>query len=154
MAAPTRILLVDSDEAFLEPLQFVLNQAGYETFVARDGNAALAMVDQTSPDLMVIEAVLPRRSGFAVLENLVHRTFPVILTTNSLAQGQKQWAERLGAFELLRKPFALSALLESIERAIKGRQTPRAIEPLTKSLPGGGIGSIFVSKALLNQLIA
>jgi DNA-binding response OmpR family regulator len=154
MATPIRILLVDSDEAFLEPLQYVLNQAGYATFVARDGNAALAMVEQTSPDLLVIEAVLPRRSGFAVLENLGPRPFPVILTTNSLAQGQKQWAERLGTFDFLRKPFAMSALLESIERAVKGRVASKPLDPISKVIPGGGIGSVFLSKALLTQLSA
>lgn len=151
MADRIRVLLVDSDEAFLEPLQFVLAQSGYETYVARDGNAAMAMVEQTSPDLMVIEAVLPRRSGFAVLENLGPLSFPVIVTTNSMAQGQKQWADRLGSFDFFRKPFAMNALVDAIERALKGCCSSGAIESVAKTFGGA---PIFAHKPMLTELTA
>jgi DNA-binding response OmpR family regulator len=118
MSSGKRILLVDCDEAFLEALSYVLREGGHEVAIARDGNEALAKVEQFMPDLMVIEGVLPRRSGYAVLSALHPAPFPVVFTSNSLASGQKQWAADLGVQDYFRKPFAMTGLVAAIERRL------------------------------------
>jgi len=71
-----RILLVDDDREIVESMRIALESAGYEILVARDGNQGLVMVERDDPDLLILDMMMPRRSGFLVLEK-VRRTRPV-----------------------------------------------------------------------------
>ncbi|MCH2116743.1 MAG: response regulator, partial [Pirellulales bacterium] len=65
-----RILLVDDDAEIIESLRLALEANGYEILVARDGNQGLALVEREDPDLVVLDMMMPKRSGFLVLERL------------------------------------------------------------------------------------
>jgi DNA-binding response OmpR family regulator len=116
-----RILLVDDDREIVESMRIALAAAGYEILVARDGNQGLVMVERDDPDLLILDMMMPRRSGFLVLEK-VRRTRPVplrvIMITANEGNRHKAYAEMLGVDDYIRKPFAMDRLLESVDRLL------------------------------------
>jgi CheY-like chemotaxis protein len=116
-----RILLVDDDVEIVESMRTVLESRGYEILVARDGNQGLVMAEKEGPDLVVLDMMMPKRSGFLVLEKL-RRGNPnpvrVIMITANEGSRHKAYAEMLGVDDYIRKPFAMDRLLASIDRLL------------------------------------
>jgi DNA-binding response OmpR family regulator len=120
-AGRKRILLVDDDPEIIETLKIALQAKQYEVLIARDGNQGLAMAERDDPDLVILDMMMPKRSGFLVLEKL-RRTRPVplrvIMITANEGSRHKAYAEMLGVDDYIRKPFGLDRLLESVERLL------------------------------------
>jgi DNA-binding response OmpR family regulator len=116
-----RILLVDDDREIVESMRIALAASGYEILIARDGNQGLVMVERDDPDLVILDMMMPKRSGFLVLEK-VRRTRPVplrvIMITANEGSRHKAYAEMLGVDDYIRKPFAMDRLLESVDRLL------------------------------------
>ena len=116
-----RILLVDDDPEIIESMRTVLESRGYQILVARDGNQGLAMAENDGPDLVVLDMMMPKRSGFLVLEKL-RRSSPnpvrVIMITANEGSRHKAYAEMLGVDDYIRKPFAMDRLLDSVDRLL------------------------------------
>ena len=116
-----RILLVDDDQEIVESMRTVLETRGYQILVARDGNQGLVMAESEEPDLVVLDMMMPKRSGFLVLEKL-RRSRPdpmrVIMITANEGSRHKAYAEMLGVDDYIRKPFAMERLLESVDRLL------------------------------------
>lgn len=121
VAATKRVLLVDDDFEIIDSLRMLLEAKGYTILIARDGNQGLAMAEREDPDLMILDMMMPKRSGFLVLEKL-RRTRPVpmkiIMITANEGSRHKAYAEMLGVDDYIRKPFAMDRLLESVEKLI------------------------------------
>jgi DNA-binding response OmpR family regulator len=127
-AAPTaaatakkRILLVDDDAEIVESIRAVLEARGYSILVARDGNQGLALAERENPDLVILDMMMPKRSGFLVLEKLRRtRVVPirVIMITANEGSRHKAYAEMLGVDDYIRKPFAMDRLMESVDRLL------------------------------------
>ena len=119
--AGKRILLVDDDAEIVESMRTVLESRGYEILVARDGNQGLVLAEGEEPDLVVLDMMMPKRSGFLVLEKL-RRSRPnpmrVIMITANEGSRHKAYAEMLGVDDYIRKPFAMDRLLESVDRLL------------------------------------
>ncbi len=60
------VLLVDDEPNIILSLEFLIEQAGYEARVARDGEAALKSIEERKPDLILLDVMMPKRDGFAV----------------------------------------------------------------------------------------
>jgi DNA-binding response OmpR family regulator len=118
---PRRILLVDDDAEIIDAMKYALESRGYQVLVARDGNQGLAIAEKDDPDLVILDMMMPKRSGFLVLEKL-RRTRPVpvrvIMVTANEGSRHKAYAEMLGVDDYLRKPFAMDKLLEAVERLL------------------------------------
>jgi DNA-binding response OmpR family regulator len=116
-----RILLVDDDREIVESMRVALDATGYEVLVARDGNQGLAMAEREDPDLVILDMMMPKRSGFLVLEKL-RRSRPVplrvIMITANEGSRHKAYAEMLGVDDYIRKPFAMARLLDSVGRML------------------------------------
>lgn len=116
-----RVLLVDDDTEIMESMRTVLESRGYEILVARDGNQGLMMAEKEEPDLVVLDMMMPKRSGFLVLEKL-RRSRPVpmkvIMITANEGSRHKAYAEMLGVDDYIRKPFAMDRLLASIDKLL------------------------------------
>lgn len=116
-----RILLVDDDQEIVEAMRITLEAKGYTILVARDGNQGLAMAEREDPDLVILDMMMPKRSGFLVLERL-RRTRPVplrvIMITANEGSRHKAYAEMLGVDDYIRKPFPMDRLLESVRRLL------------------------------------
>ena len=65
-----KVLVVDDDAEIIDSVRYALEGAGYEVVVARDGNQGLALAEREDPDLIVLDMMMPKRSGFLVLEKL------------------------------------------------------------------------------------
>jgi DNA-binding response OmpR family regulator len=120
-AGGRRILLVDDDPEIVESMRTVLESRGYSILVARDGNQGLVMAEKEAPDLVVLDMMMPKRSGFLVLEKL-RRSSPnpvrVIMITANEGSRHKAYAEMLGVDDYIRKPFAMDRLLASVDRLL------------------------------------
>jgi DNA-binding response OmpR family regulator len=120
-AGGKRVLLVDDDVEIMESMRTVLESRGYEILVARDGNQGLVMAESENPDLVVLDMMMPKRSGFLVLERL-RRSRPVpmrvIMITANEGSRHKAYAEMLGVDDYIRKPFAMDRLLDSVQRLL------------------------------------
>ncbi len=124
-----RILLVDDDREIVEAMRIALEAKGYHILVAWDGNQGLAMAEREDPDLVILDMMMPKRSGFLVLERL-RRTRPAPLRPNSKAKRKvimitanegtrhKAYAEMLGVDDYIRKPFPMDRLLGSVDRLL------------------------------------
>jgi DNA-binding response OmpR family regulator len=119
--AAKRILIVDDDYEIIESIRLALEARGHKILVARDGNQGLAMAEREDPDLLILDMMMPKRSGFLVLEKL-RRTRPVpmrvIMITANEGSRHKAYAEMLGVDDYIRKPFAMDRLMESVEKLL------------------------------------
>jgi DNA-binding response OmpR family regulator len=116
-----RILLVDDDAEIVESLRLTLESNGYTVLVARDGNQGLALSERENPDLVILDMMMPKRSGFLVLEKMRRtRETPlrVIMITANEGSRHKAYAEMLGVDDYIRKPFPMDRLIESVQRLI------------------------------------
>jgi DNA-binding response OmpR family regulator len=119
--APKTILLVDDDYEIVESMRTVLEGKGYRVLVARDGNAGLAVAERESPDLIVLDMMMPKKSGFLVLEKLKSRPgglIPTIMITANEGSRHRAYAEFLGVKDYIRKPFAMEKLVRSIDKIL------------------------------------
>ena len=116
-----RILLVDDDPEIIDSLRYALSSKGFEILIARDGNQGLAMAEREDPDLVILDMMMPKRSGFLVLERL-RRTRPIpmriIMITANEGSRHKAYAEMLGVDDYIRKPFAMDRLVDSVKRLL------------------------------------
>jgi two-component system response regulator MprA len=111
------VLVVEDDERLLFAITEALGDAKYETRVAVDGHAAIQRLATFSPDVIVLDLMMPFVSGFEFL-NWLKRSgmrVPVVLSTNA----DEHTADRLGAAVMLSKPFTLDQLLDAITAALK-----------------------------------
>lgn len=118
---PKRVLLVDDDRDIIESMRIALEAKGHEVLVAHDGNQGLATVEREDPDLVILDMMMPKRSGFLVLEKLRRtRRVPirVIMVTANEGSRHKAYAEMLGVDDYLRKPFPMDRLMESVTRLL------------------------------------
>ena len=116
-----RILIVDDDAEIVESLRYALEAKKYTVLIARDGNQGLAMAERENPDLVILDMMMPKRSGFLGLEKLRRtRAVPlkVIMITANEGSRHKAYAEMLGVDDYIRKPFAMERLVESVDRLL------------------------------------
>ena len=116
------ILLVDDDPDMLTALQTVLDGSGANLETAGDGNQAIEKAASFDPDLVILDAMLPKRSGFLVLEKLKGATKKkgqrplIIMITGNTGKRHQTWAESLGVDGYLNKPFRMERLVERMEQ--------------------------------------
>lgn len=117
------ILLVDDDKDILAAMQMALADLGADVYASGDGNDAVVQAESRNPDLVVLDMMLPKRSGFLVLEKLKRgkkKTDPprVIMVTGNQGSRHKTYAESLGVDAYLNKPFRMEKLLEAVRKLL------------------------------------
>jgi DNA-binding response OmpR family regulator len=116
-----KILLVDDEEEFVTTLAERLELRGLQARAALNGEAALKMIEADTPEIVILDIMMPGIGGFEVLRRIKaqHPRLPVILLTGrgSTAEGIK--GMRLGAFDYLMKPLNIEELLKKMQEAIK-----------------------------------
>ena len=126
MGAPfdgKKILIVDDDPDILTAIAATFHETGAEIAKAADGNAAVEAAGTEKPDLIVLDAMLPKRSGFLVLEKLKAKkprgAKPyVIMITGNQGKRHQEWALSLGVDDYFNKPFRMERLLRSAEQLL------------------------------------
>lgn len=114
------ILIVDDDQDLLTAMTTSLAETGATVETAADGAKAVNLAESLEPDLIVLDIMLPQKSGFLVLEKLKQMASAprVIMITGNQGRRHKQYAEALGVDVYLNKPFRMEALLEAAEKLI------------------------------------
>ncbi len=126
----TRVLIVEDDSDILNLLSYNVQAAGFDVVTAVDGNAALAMVRQHSPDLVLLDLMIPGIDGFEVCRELKRgletRNIPVIMLTARGEEVDRIVGLELGADDYVVKPFSPRELILRI-RAVLRRSAPEAM---------------------------
>jgi two-component system response regulator RegX3 len=119
----TRILVVEDEESFSDPLSYLLRREGYEVAVADDGPAALEEFDRNGADLVLLDLMLPGLPGTEVCRQLrVRSKVPVIMLTAKDGEIDKVVGLELGADDYVTKPYSSRELVARI-RAVLRRGT-------------------------------
>jgi DNA-binding response OmpR family regulator len=118
-----KILVVDDDADVLSTITAALSNTGATLLSASDGNSAVDIAEKEQPDLIVLDMMLPKRSGFLVIERIKARkpkgSKPfIIMITGNLGTRHKTYAESLGVDDYLNKPFRIDRLLGSMDRLL------------------------------------
>lgn len=118
------ILVVDDDPDIVAAIKAAFNEMGAVVLTAGDGNTAVELATSKNPDLMVLDAMLPGRSGFLVLEKLKRgaaaKECPnIIMITGNLGKRHQAWAQSLGVDAYINKPFRMERLIQSAETLLK-----------------------------------
>ncbi|MBI5717324.1 MAG: response regulator [Burkholderiales bacterium] len=116
------ILIADDEPNIVLSLEFVLQEEGYRVRVARDGQEALDALAAELPDLLLLDVMLPRVSGFEVCErirtNARWRGLRVVMLSAKGREVEVQKGLALGADAYVTKPFAIKELLAEVARQL------------------------------------
>lgn len=119
-----RVLLIEDEPNIIEAIRFILSRDGYSVDAHSDGSTAIKTIETKSPDMVILDVMLPNRSGFDILRDLREqddtRNLPVLMLT---ARGQKkdrEMAERFGASQFMTKPFSNSEMLNAVHSLLAG----------------------------------
>jgi DNA-binding response OmpR family regulator len=127
----TKILIVEDDAGLRQGLEINLRLENYETVQAADGDEAIQMFNAHNPDLVLLDLMLPKRSGFDVLEQIRKSAqTPVILLTARGQETDKVRGLRGGADDYVTKPFGLQELFARIDAVMRRSESIRAAENL------------------------
>ncbi len=114
------ILVADDEPSILLSLQVLLQKAGFAVHLARDGEEALAAVEDVRPHLILLDAMMPKRDGFDVCQTLradpVHRDVPIIMLTAKSRDIEREKGMALGATDYVTKPFSTRDLVTTVRK--------------------------------------
>jgi DNA-binding response OmpR family regulator len=120
-AAATNILVIDDDPDILATVAFALEQVGYDVSTANNGEAGLTLAYQTRPSLMVVDMMMPKRSGFLVIESLrkdYSEPIKIIMMTANEGERHESYADLLGVDTYLHKPFSMELLVQRVNELL------------------------------------
>jgi len=119
LSNPLRILIVDDSPTELALARSVLQQAGYQVRTATDGEQAIKLAAEETPDLVVLDVVMPRKNGFQVCRQLKMKSgtkdVKVLILTSKNQETDRFWALKQGADLYMTKPFDARTLLTNVE---------------------------------------
>ena len=110
------VLVVDDDPDILEVMSLALTSEGAHVTTAATGDEAITAFSTSQPDIVVLDMMLPRRSGFLVLERIQQNADapPVVMVTANEGRRHKAYAETLGVSAYLNKPVPMEKLVETV----------------------------------------
>ena len=134
---PEKILIVDDDPDMREALAIILESRGHEIISARDGIEALATLKAESPDLMILDLLMPKMDGFAVLKELhdgrwsKYRETPILILSSVREEASRRRYEletalELGIDDYIEKPVSPDTLLERVENLLKKKRKAKS----------------------------
>ena len=125
----TTVLLVEDEESFVDALTIGLRREGFRVEVARDGHEALQRFEQVRPDLVLLDVMLPRRSGVDVCRELRRSsTVPIIMVTARSGEIDAVVGLEVGADDYVTKPYRMRELVARM-RAVLRRTAETADDP-------------------------
>jgi two-component system cell cycle response regulator len=127
-----RILIVDDDPTSLKLLDLILNKEGYQVMTASNGLEALRKARLESPDLLILDVMLPGFDGFEICHRLrtepATATMPIMMLSSKQQKSDQDAASKVGANAFLAKPVDRTALLAKVAELL-GDQKPPEPEP-------------------------
>lgn len=113
------ILVADDEPAIVLSLQVLLQKAGYTVRIARNGEEAMELIVAAKPDLVLLDAMMPKRDGFDVCQSLradpAYDDMPIIMLTAKSRDVERQKGIALGANDYVTKPFSTRELVALVK---------------------------------------
>lgn len=120
------ILLADDNPQMLELLEAYLDPLSLRVVTAMDGQTALSLIESERPDVVLLDVMMPKRSGFEVCRMVKEdprlRDVPVVMVTALNESGDRERARECGADDFLTKPVNKLELVDCVENLLKARQ--------------------------------
>jgi DNA-binding response OmpR family regulator len=121
---PKKVLIADDEENIVAALEFLLHRRGYETRVAKNGDEALAELESFAPDLVLLDVMMPRKSGYEVCQRIRGRQewrhIKVIMLSAKGREVEVSKGVSLGADLYITKPFSNTELVAKIDGLLSG----------------------------------
>lgn len=118
-----RVLLIEDEPNIIEAISYILSRDGWTVHTHSDGETAMEKVREGTPELIILDVMLPGRSGYDILRELRDDPalvdIPVMMLTARGQAKDREMAEALGATRFMTKPFSNAEVLESV-RALAG----------------------------------
>ncbi|GAA3690604.1 response regulator transcription factor [Terrabacter ginsenosidimutans] len=128
----SRILIVEDEVSFSDPLSYLLKKEGYDVAVAETGPDGLAEFDKNGADLVLLDLMLPGLSGVDVCRALRQRsTVPVIMLTAKDSEIDKVVGLEIGADDYVTKPYSSRELLARVKAVLRRLAEPEDLLPAT-----------------------
>lgn len=122
MNRPARVLIADDETNILISLEYLMKREGYEVTVARDGQAALAEVARQRPELILLDVMMPGKTGFEVCQDLradpANRSIRIVMLTAKGRETDVAKGLALGADAYLTKPFSTRELVQLVRELL------------------------------------
>jgi DNA-binding response OmpR family regulator len=119
-----RVLIADDEENIVTALEFLLQRRGYETRVAKNGDEALAEIERFAPDLVLLDVMMPRKSGYEVCQRVRGRAewrhIKIIMLSAKGRDVEVSKGVSLGADLYITKPFSNTELVAKIDGLLAG----------------------------------
>jgi two-component system, OmpR family, alkaline phosphatase synthesis response regulator PhoP len=113
-----RILVADDEPSIVAALEYLLQQGGYEVLIARNGDEALGLIEQRIPDLVLLDVMMPRKSGYEICSRIRHqaewRHIKVIMLSAKGRDSEVNKGLAIGADLYVTKPFSTRELMAKI----------------------------------------
>lgn len=117
-----KILVVDDEPNIVLSLEFLMKQAGFQVRTASDGEAALAAVAAETPDLVLLDVMMPRKNGYEVCQairaNPDWKGVRIIMLTAKGREVEREKGLALGADDYITKPFATQEVVERVRELL------------------------------------
>jgi two-component system phosphate regulon response regulator PhoB len=135
--ARTKVLVIEDDRELAEVLSYNLKQAGYEVLLARDGSEGLSQAQNSAPEVILLDLMLPLVDGLEVCRRLrsdpAMREVLIVILTARAEEADQLVGFTMGADDYVTKPFSVKVLLERIKALRRRQQGPADDADLVKS---------------------
>ena len=114
-----KILIVDDEPDIIEIIQFMLEANGYECITATDGEEGLKLAKEASPDLIILDIMMPKMNGYKISRLLKfdakYKDIPIFMLTARSQDSDKAIGEESGANEYITKPFQVDYIVQKVK---------------------------------------
>jgi two-component system, OmpR family, response regulator VicR len=140
-----RILVVDDEKPIADILQFNLKKEGYEVICAYDGAEALQKVEEVTPDLILLDIMLPQKDGMEVCREVRKKyDMPIIMLTAKDSEIDKVLGLELGADDYVTKPFSTRELLARVKANLRRHQQKSSVMEESADTSEIVVGSLVI----------
>lgn len=120
-----KILIADDEPNIIISLEYLMKREGYDVVVARDGQEAIELALQHQPDLLLLDVMMPKKTGFEVCQELradaSFRDTPIVMLTAKGRDTDIAKGMALGATAYMTKPFSTRELVDKVREVLGGR---------------------------------
>lgn len=118
-----RVLLIEDEPNIIEVIRFILTRDGWRVDTHSDGETAVDAVIERNPDLIILDVMLPNRSGYDILHDLrgadQTQDLPVLMLTARGQRKDRELAEKLGVSKFMTKPFSNAEILATVRELME-----------------------------------
>lgn len=119
-----QVLVIEDEPNIVEAISFILSRDGWAVATHADGKTALQTVLETKPDALILDVMLPGRSGYDILQDVrAHdqtRRLPVLMLTARGQRTDRELAASLGVNRFMTKPFSNAEVVEALSELVPG----------------------------------